>query len=121
MLIMRYLSIKVTELNAACSQTRKGNIYSLTYNLCLFQRVKRQLLMQQAINFSYSLISLICETTLVLCTQWWGVDMQRSLWGSCFFPHTSAETNTYRKKGMIVITWLTNMKNMQKYENYISS
>lgn len=43
------------------------------------------------------------------------------LWGSCFFSHTSAVTNTYWKKGMIVITWLTNMKNMHKHENYRSS
>lgn len=77
MLIMRYLSIKVTELNAACSQTQKGNI-SRTLST-YFLRVKRQLLMHQAINFSYSLISRICKTALVLQTQRCGVDMQRAL------------------------------------------
>ncbi len=43
------------------------------------------------------------------------------LMGKLFFPHTSAETNTYRNKEMTVITWITNMKNMQKYANYTSS
>lgn len=53
--------------------------------------------MRRAINFSYSLISRICETALVLRVQRWGVDMQRTLTVKLFFPHIKVQKQIHIK------------------------
>lgn len=74
--------------------------------------------MHQAINFSYSLISRICKTALVLRTQRCGVDMQRTL--TATLTHTGRK-NTNQKKKISMIRWLANQQLMQKHDNYTSS